>query len=95
MTQKDILYFNLNYLRVLRTNQKKYITINDIIEQAQTSMMAEANMLHSNAQLNKFNEVKKQLDIIDISDTNKANITFIESLTTKALPFLKRNKKKK
>jgi superfamily II RNA helicase len=80
-------------LRVLRTNKKKHITIDDIIGQVQTSMMAESNMAQSHAQLAKLNQAKSKLDSIQISDTDKANIAFIESLTTKASPFMKRNKK--
>lgn len=80
-------------LRILRTSPLQTGTMNDIIGQVNTSMMAEANAKQSILQEKQLNYYKTQMDRLNITIDDIQNITYIESLTTNALPFIKISKK--
>ena len=80
-------------LRILRTSQQQTGTMNDIIGQINTSMMAEANAKKSIAQEKQLEYYRQQMDKLNITQDDKKNIAYIESLTTNASPFMKISKK--
>ena len=80
-------------LRILRTSQQQSGTMNDIIGQINTSMMAEENVKQSIAQEKQLEYYRQQMDKLNITQDDKKNIAYIESLTTNASPFMKISKK--